>query len=92
MTELEGALYQSLALMRAHQAPLPLLGGQAVAQAMRLRRRGLTYGSIAIVMGTYHGVYKSEDTWRQALRSRGVPAKHHPNGSLRVPPQMRRAS
>jgi hypothetical protein len=92
MTDLEVLLQQSLALMRAHQAPLPLLNGQATAQAMRLRQRGLTYQTIAVVMGTYHGVYKSETAWRSALRSKGAPPRHHNNGSLRVPPQPRRST
>jgi hypothetical protein len=91
-TELEQALQQSLALMRAHDAPLPLTEGQALAQAMRLRQHGMTYRTIAMVVGTYHGVYYAEDWWRRNLRSRGFPPRHHANGTLRVPPNARRAA
>jgi hypothetical protein len=89
MTDLEVQLQQSLALMRAHDAPLRLTRGQAEAQAVRLRWRGWTYSAIAKAMADYHGDYRSERAWRDVCRSRGVPAKHHANGTLRVPPQFR---
>ena len=88
MTELEQALQQSLALMRADMAPMPLTQGQALAQAERLRRRNMTYGGISIAMDAYHGVRKSPRAWQEAMRRRGLPPKHYSTG-LRVPPQLR---
>jgi len=41
--------------LRAGRAAIPLSASQATAQAMRLRRRGLTYAHIAVVMDLYHG-------------------------------------
>lgn len=81
-------LQEQLALLRAGNTPLPLVGVQAVTQAIRLRKAGMTYGAIAIAMREYHGCSFSENGWRSKLRARGVPPKHYADGSLRVPPQL----
>jgi hypothetical protein len=56
---------------------LPLLSGQATAQALRLRTLGLSYTSIARVMDTYHGWRMSEAGWRKRCRDAGAVPKHH---------------
>lgn len=80
---------EQMILLRAGEAPLPLLSGQATAQALRLRGDGLTYTSISRVMATYHGWRLTGDAWRIRCRSAGAPGKHHANGSLRVAPTKR---
>jgi hypothetical protein len=56
---------------------VPLTSGQADAQALRLREAGLSYGAIARVMRSYHGVGMNENTWRHRLRRLGVEPKPH---------------
>jgi hypothetical protein len=67
------ALQEHVHQLRCGQPPLPLTDGQAVAQAMRLRFRGVSYPQIAVVMGMYHGHWFSSTRWRHACRARGVP-------------------
>jgi hypothetical protein len=84
-------LQDHLARMRAGTPVIPLLPGQAVAQATRLRLAGLTYRDIAKVMALYHGQHKAGEAWRRHIRAQGVPAKHYTNGNLRVPPHLKAA-
>lgn len=67
------ALGAALAEFRAGNAPLPLTAGQAQAQALRLRRAGLSYHSIAEVMDLYHGIRRQPDTWSRHCRRAGAP-------------------
>lgn len=90
--EMERRLQASLNRIREGDDLVTLTDAQATAQAMRLRSQGLPYIWIAKVMGTYHGAWYSEAWWRGRCRAAGAPAKHYPNGTLRVPPQLRRAA
>lgn len=46
-------------------------------QALRLRRLGLSYAAIAVVMGEYHGIHHGERCWRKRLRPLGAqPIRH----------------
>jgi hypothetical protein len=42
------------------------------AQALRLRRLGLSYEAISVVMSEYHGMHVSCHTWRRRLRKMGA--------------------
>lgn len=84
-------LQEKLDALKADGTPIPLVGVQAIQQALRLRRAGLTYGTIATVMRVYHGSSKPGESWRNTLRTYGAEPKHHANGSRRVPPQVRDA-
>lgn len=79
---------EQLERLRGEGTPLPLLPGQAVAQAVRLRARGMTYPGIAAVMEMYHGAVANPGTWRERCRNAGAAPKHHTNG-LRLPPARR---
>jgi hypothetical protein len=72
-----------LNLLRAGDVPIPLMSGQATAQAVRLRATGLSYGSISMVMATYHGWRLSGAAWHKRCREAGSPPKHYADGSLR---------
>jgi hypothetical protein len=63
--------------LRRDQGPLPLTDGQATAQAIRLRQRHLSYRDISVVMGTYHGHWLGESSWRKRCRNAGLPARPH---------------
>jgi hypothetical protein len=65
--------------LRAGKAPLPLGDGVAISQAVRLRRHGMTYRHIAMVMGIYHDQWYSADRWSEACRARGIPADRRRN-------------
>jgi hypothetical protein len=84
-------LQEQLDLLKQQNVPLPLVGTQEIAQAMRLRRAGVTYGGIAKVMRVYHGSTRSDDAWRLTLRRQGASPRHYAKG-LRVPPQNREHS
>lgn len=84
-------LQDHLARLRAGEPVLPLLPGQALAQAKRLRAAGLTYQDIAKVMDIYHGHRKHWNVWRERLRRQGVPPKHYANGVRRIPPHRKTA-
>jgi hypothetical protein len=84
-------LQDKLNLLRQQNVPLPLVGIPEVAQALRLRRAGLTYGAIARTMSFYHGSTRSEDSWRHVLRTQGAPPRHYLNGARRVPPARKAA-
>lgn len=57
----------------AGRPPLPLTQQEALDQALMLRNeRDLSYGSIAVVMGIYHGQWATEVAWRERLRIAGV--------------------
>lgn len=75
---------EQLNLMRAGGVPLPLMPGQATAQAVRLRAEGMPYTSIAIVMGTYHGTRLTSQGWYRRCRENGSPPKLN-----QLPPQRR---
>lgn len=79
-------LQDQLAALKARDVPMPLVGMQAVSQAMRLRGTGLTYSAIAIVMREYHGSGRTEEHWRRLLRAQGAPGKHFA-ASRRVAPK-----
>jgi hypothetical protein len=66
-------LHDRLEALRHGQALLPLTKGQAIAQAVRLRRDGMTYHDIAVAMRTYHGTAATAAAWRYRCRARGVP-------------------
>ena len=83
---------EQINLLRAGEVPMPLLTGQATAQAVRLRQSGLSYTSIAVVMATYHGWRLSGAGWRVRCRAAGVPGKPLSNGTMRLPPQRKQAS
>ena len=83
-------LQQHMLKMRTDPV-IPLMGIQAITQALRLRHAGLTYGAISKVMSLYHGSHHTEAAWRRTLREQGATAKHHPN-SPRLAPQQRRSS
>jgi hypothetical protein len=53
------------------------------AQALALRKAGLTYGAIATVMRVYHGSTMTEEGWRWACRRAGAAPKHYLNGNTR---------
>jgi hypothetical protein len=63
-------------LRNGRPAPLPLLDGQATAQAVRLRSRGMSYTDIAITMATYHHVFISPAGWRSRCRQAGEPPRY----------------
>ena len=50
---------------------------QARLQAMKLRRAGLSYPAISIVIEEYHGVARTAAGWRWMLRQHGAPPKPH---------------
>ena len=50
---------------------------QARLQAMKLRRAGLSYPGISIVIEEYHGVTRTATAWRNMLRQHGAPPKPH---------------
>ncbi len=88
MTTISEPLQAHLAYMRKRDAPLPLSHSQGNLAALHLRVRGLTYSAIALVMADYHGLHLSEAGWRGRLREMGAEPRHHPNGTLRIPPQL----
>lgn len=53
---------------------------QARLQALKLRRAGLSYQDISIVMAEYHGSGLTARSWRTLLRKAGAPPA--PRGSL----------
>lgn len=75
---------EKLNLLRAGGVPLPLMPGQATAQALRLRSKGLSYSSIAVVMDVYHGSDLAEGSWRRRCRENGAPVKRN-----QIPPHQR---
>lgn len=77
-------LQDHLARMRAGEPWAPLEGGRAIAQAKRLRMRGLSYSAVAEVMAMYHDVAKNPSAWRHQLRAMGVPPKHYSHGRQRL--------
>jgi hypothetical protein len=54
--------------------PLPLSDrtGTPTTHAAYLRRQGLSYSAIAIVMREYHGVYWAAHTWRRRVVDAGL--------------------
>jgi hypothetical protein len=54
---------------------LPLKGLEAIEQAYRLRMQGVTYGSLATVMGVYHGEWYTESRWRAECKKLGAPRR-----------------
>ena len=80
----EQELQEHLTRMRAGEPPLPLTRGQAIAQASRLRRAGMSYGAIATAMLVYHGHTGSSEAWRHTCRSNGCPPMHYADGSRRL--------
>lgn len=72
-------LQRKLNLMRGEPV-VPLTLALAIKHAHQLRLRGLTYRSIAVVMGLYHGQFYSEATWRWHCRQMGVPARAYRKG------------
>lgn len=44
---------------------------------LRLRRRGLPYTAIAVVLDEYHGLVVNEEQVRAMLRQHGAPPKPH---------------
>lgn len=52
--------------------------------ALALREQHVTYKDIAVVMRLYHGIDRSENAWRVALRAAGAPPKHYPDGKRRA--------
>lgn len=77
-------LQEQLDALRAKDVPIPLIGVQAITQALRLREAGLTYDAISKTMVLYHGVSKSADWWRKLLREHGAAPKHFANGKRRI--------
>lgn len=65
------------------QVPVPLSDKLADRQALKLRATGLTYGAIAIVMGSYHGVWLAPQTWRARLRRAGAAPRYHSPGAFK---------
>lgn len=87
---MQSQLQDHLARLRGGEPIVPLLPGQAVYQAKRLREAGLTYGAVAQVMALYHGAVKTEAGWQSQLRRMGVPPKHYAS-RLRTTPRQRAA-
>jgi len=53
-------------------------------QALKMRRAGLSYAAISIVMDEYHGVTRRPSSWRSFCRGAGEPAKWHAtNGAVK---------
>jgi hypothetical protein len=48
-------------------------GRKSISRAMSLRLEGMTYKSISIAMRLYHDDDRSEEAWRNLLRSCGAP-------------------
>lgn len=67
------------AVMAATLAPAPdPLRSEVMARARWLREQyQMPYQQIAVVMAVYHGVSRTEETWRKLLRGTGVAAKPH---------------
>lgn len=52
-------------------------------QALRLRKLGLSYPAIAVVMAEYHGEAYGENTWRDRLKALGAqPIRTDARGAL----------
>lgn len=68
-------LQEHLNQMRAGRAPIPLTRDAGVERAMQLRKKGWTYGTIANVMGEYHGLYYCQEWWHELCRRKGAPPK-----------------
>lgn len=66
-------LQAHLALMRGDPV-VPLTGIQAIKQACKLRSLGISYASIALVMGVYHGEWYTARRWGHVCRKAGTPA------------------
>jgi hypothetical protein len=48
---------------------------QAITDVLALRRRGLSYGAIAICLQHFHGLEVNEERVRHIARANGVPAQ-----------------
>lgn len=79
---------EQINLLRAGGVPMPLTSGQATAQAVRLRSKGIPYTSIAVVMAAYHGYWITAAAWQRRCRDAGSAPKHNSTGP-RVPPRKR---
>ena len=74
-------------LLHGEDSPLPLGDVQAIHQAHRLRSKyGLSYNTLAFVMGEYHGSWHGSNYWRDHCRRLGAPVSQPWN----VTPQERR--
>jgi hypothetical protein len=82
MTEAE-QLQEHLNRLRTGWPLVTLTHGQAVAQAKRLRIRGMSYSGISHAMAAYHGYYLSAGAWQRRLRRLGIPASKGPNAMVR---------
>lgn len=87
-----GPLPALLDMLRHGQPPIPLLNGQANAQALRLHAAGCTYGEISKIMGTYHGVWLGYDGWRNRLRRAGAPPRMRQGKPIPPPHAYRKAA
>lgn len=67
----EERLQAHLNLMRGEPL-IRLTGSAAMQQALKLRALGLTYRSLKLVMGSYHGEWYSEYTWRAKCVAAGA--------------------
>lgn len=82
MTTDQERLQAHLNLM--HGEPLlRLTGVRAIEQASRLRARGFSYGSVALIMGVYHGEWFTSQRWMLACRQHG-PERGVVRGGARV--------
>lgn len=79
-------------LLRAGEPPLPLMQGQATAQALRLRSQGLSYNTVAAVMATYHGYRLTGYAWRARCRRAGESPTPLLDGTARPAPRRKAAS
>jgi hypothetical protein len=64
-----------LAELKANSAPLPVTSWDANLAALELRKRGLSYSSISVVMELYHGHRASTNAWHSRCRRAGSPPK-----------------
>jgi hypothetical protein len=78
MTEAE-QLQDHLAHLRTGWPIVRLNDAQATEQALRLRRRGMSYSGIAHTMAAYHGYWLTQQAWQRRCRRFGIPASKGPN-------------
>lgn len=68
------SLQAHLNMMRGE--PVVRLEGRAAIQhAYSLRMRGLSYASLAVVMGVYHGEWYTDGRWRTECQRLGAPRR-----------------
>jgi hypothetical protein len=67
----------------------PMRERQAQWHAAKLRKRygnGLSYPAIALIMGEYHGIWRSQWYWRDVCRRRGCGPAHNRGYAVRREP------